>query len=147
MRTIIVLLFLTVSNCIQAQNNEAQNAIEKFFLAFHAKDTMTLKSLCDKKMILQTISEKEGSAKLENSDPDAFFIAIANIPKETVFHEKILSYSVQTEGSLAHVWTPYEFYSNGKLSHKGVNSFTLFRDQVAGASNWRIIHLIDTRRK
>ncbi len=147
MRTIIVLFFLVVSNCIQAQNKEAQNAIEKFFLAFHAKDTMTLKSLCDKKMILQTISEKEGSAKLENSDPDTFFKSIASIPKGTVFHEKILTYAVQIEGSLAHVWTPYEFYVNGKLSHKGVNSFTLFKDQVEETSNWKIIHLIDTRRK
>ncbi|MBB1193104.1 nuclear transport factor 2 family protein [Flavobacterium sp. SOK18b] len=147
MRTIIVLFFLVVSNCIQAQNNEAQNAIEKFFMAFHAKDTMTLKSLCDKKMILQTISEKEGSAKLENSDPDTFFKSIASIPKGTVFLEKILRYEVQIEGSLAHVWTPYEFYVNGKLSHKGVNSFTLFKDQFAENSNWRIIHLIDTRRK
>ncbi len=147
MKNTIMLLFLVVSNCIQAQNNEAQNTIENFFLAFHAQDTLKLKSLCDKKMILQTIQEKEGSAKLVNSDPDSFFISIASIPKGTVFHEKILSYAVQIEGSLAHVWTPYEFYINGKLSHKGANSFTLFRNQIAENSNWKIIHLIDTRRK
>ncbi|HOD10564.1 MAG TPA: nuclear transport factor 2 family protein, partial [Flavobacterium sp.] len=41
------------------------------------------------------------------------------------------------------VWTPYEFYVNEKLSHSGVNAFTLFKEN----EKWKIIHLIDTRRK
>jgi hypothetical protein len=44
---------------------------------------------------------------------------------------------------MAHAWTPYEFYINGKLSHKGVNAFTLYKDD----GQWKIVHLIDTRRK
>jgi len=60
-----------------------------------------------------------------------------------VLFEKLLDYKIQIDGPLAHVWTPYEFYVNGKLSHSGVNSFTLFKEKDA----WQIIHIIDTRRK
>jgi hypothetical protein len=44
---------------------------------------------------------------------------------------------------MAHVWAPYEFYINDKLSHTGVNTFTLFKEKDI----WKIIYLIDTRRK
>jgi hypothetical protein len=46
---------------------------------------------------------------------------------------------------MANAWTSYEFYINGKLSHKGVNSFTLFKESED--LGWKIVHLIDTRRK
>ena len=59
------------------------------------------------------------------------------------FFEKIISFSIQVDGAMAHAWTPYEFYINEKLIHKGVNAFTLFKED----NSWKIIHLIDTRRK
>ena len=54
-----------------------------------------------------------------------------------------MTIKIEVDGNLAHVWTPYEFYVNGNLSHKGVNSFTLFKESL----DWQIIHLIDTRRR
>ena len=147
MRKIVVLIVLFTSAYSQAQNQEIQNVIETFFEAFHAKDTLKLKALCDKTMILQSINENIKGAKLSNEKPTAFFKSIASIPAELKFHEKILSYSIQIDGSMAHAWTPYEFYVNGKLSHKGVNAFTLFKKDTPETSGWKIVHLIDTRRK
>ena len=147
MRKIVVLIVLFTSAYSQAQNQEIQNVIETFFEAFHAKDTLKLKSLCDETMILQSINENIKGAKLSNEKPTAFFKSIASIPAELKFHEKILSYSIQIDGSMAHAWTPYEFYVNGKLSHKGVNAFTLFKKDTPETSGWKIVHLIDTRRK
>ena len=147
MRKIVVLIVLFTSAYSQAQNQEIQNVIETFFEAFHAKDTLKLKALCDETMILQSINENIKGAKLSNEKPAAFFKSIASIPAELKFHEKILSCSIQIDGSMAHAWTPYEFYVNGKLSHKGVNSFTLFKKDTPETSGWKIVHLIDTRRK
>ena len=127
----------------QAQNQEIQKVVETFFEAFHAKDTLKLKALCDETMILQSISENVKGTKLSNEKPATFFKSIASIPAEVNFQEKIMSYSIQVDGSMAHAWTPYEFYLNGKLSHKGVNAFTLFKKD----NLWKIVHLIDTRRK
>jgi ketosteroid isomerase-like protein len=147
MRKIVVLIVLFTSAYSQAQNQEIQNVIETFFEAFHAKDTLKLKVLCDETMILQSINENIKGAKLSNEKPAAFFKSIASIPAELKFHEKILSCSIQIDGSIAHAWTPYEFYVNGKLSHKGVNAFTLFKKDTPETSGWKIVHLIDTRRK
>lgn len=138
---LIFILFLSANS--QAQNQDIQVVIENFFEAFHAKDTTKLKVLCDDTIILQSIAENVKGNKLSNEKPLLFFKSIASIPAEVKFQEKILSYSIQVDGSMAHAWTPYEFYVNGKLSHKGVNAFTLFnKDNI-----WKIVHLIDTRRK
>ena len=147
MRTIILLTLLLFSVYSQGQNQEIQKVIETFFFFFHVKDTVKLKTLCDDRMILQSIAENVKGTQLSNEKPQAFFKSIASIPAELNFQEKIMSYSIQVDGSMAHAWTPYEFYVNGKVSHKGVNAFTLFKKDSPQTSEWKIIHLIDTRRK
>lgn len=147
MRKVLMVFVLLLSVSLQAQNQEIQKVIETFFEAFHAKDTLKLQAHCDETMILQSINENGKGAKLSNENPKAFFKSIASIPAELKFQEKILSYSIQIDGSMAHAWTPYEFYVNGKLSHKGVNAFTLFKEDTPENSGWKIVHLIDTRRK
>lgn len=147
MRKVLIVIVLFSSANSQAQNQEIQEVVESFFEAFHAKDTLKLKALCDDTMVLQSIAENAKGTKLSNEKPETFFKSIASIPVALKFQEKILSYSIQVDGSMAHVWTPYEFYVNGKLSHKGVNAFTLFRKDSTETSGWKIVHLIDTRRK
>ena len=71
---------------------------------------------------------------------------IASILTEIKLQEKILSYYIRADGSMAHVWTPYQFYLNGKFSHKVVNALTLFKKDNSGISVWKILHLIDIRR-
>ena len=41
---------------------------------------------------------------------------------------------VHVRGSLAMVWTPYEFWVNGKTSHCGIDAFELVKEQ----GTWRI---------
>lgn len=94
-------------------------------------------------MILQSISESSKGTQLKNDSAQDFFRSIATIPNTILFEEKLLDYSIQVDGAMAHVWTPYEYHLNGKLSHKGVNAFTLFKDNGL----WKIVYLIDTRRK
>lgn len=143
MKKTIVLTLLFFSVYSQAQNAVIQNVIETFFEGFHAKDTVKLQTVCANKIILQSIMESSKGNKRTNETPKEFYNSIATIPADMKFEEKILSYSIQIDGSMAHAWTPYEFYINGKLSHKGVNAFTLFKENEV----WKIIYLIDTRRK
>ena len=143
MRKILVLTLLFSSICSQGQNQEVQNVIKTFFEAFHARDSIKLHLLCDETLILQSIAENEKSTLLFQEKPEAFYKSIASIPLDLKFQKKTLNYSIQVDGIMAHVWTPYEFYINDKLSYKGVNAFTLFKKE----KQWRIINLIDTRRK
>ena len=139
---ILILLLGFVSN---AQKEAVQKTIETFFEGFHAKDTIKIKSVCSDKLKLQSLSEGIKGNKISEEMPKEFYHSMATIPSDIKFEERILSYSIQIDGTMAHVWTPYEFYVNGKLSHKGVNAFTLFKEtEFLG---WKIFHLVDTRRK
>jgi hypothetical protein len=138
----LIFLFIGVSSI--AQKQDVQKVIEDFFVAFHQKDTIKLQSVCSDKIILQSISESVTKGnKLSTESSAEFYKSISSIPSSMKFNEKILSYTIQIDGTMAHVWAPYEFYLNDKLSHSGVNTFTLFKEK----DNWKIIYLIDTRRK
>ena len=143
MKNNFALSLLFISSLIQAQEKEVQQTIEVFFEGFHQKDSLKIKSVCAEKMILQSISEGKKGNKFEDEKPSDFYKSIVTIPNDLQFEEKILSYNIQVDGAMAHIWTPYEFYINGKLSHSGVNAFTLFKEN----STWKIIYIIDTRRQ
>lgn len=144
MRNYIILITLFFGIIANAQKQEVQKSIEIFFEGFHQKDTVKIKSVCSDKMILQSISESTVKGnKLSDENAGKFYKSIATVPSSTKFQEKILSYNIQIAGTMAHVWAPYEFYLNDKLSHSGVNTFTLFKEK----DSWKIIYLIDTRRK
>jgi hypothetical protein len=138
------MLFLLLGLSSNAQKQEVQKCIESFFEGFHQRDSTKIKLVCSDKMILQSISESTAKGnKLSDESAKEFYKSIASIPSNMKFQEKILSYTIQIDGTMAHVWAPYEFYLNDKLSHSGVNAFTLFKEK----ESWKIIYLIDTRRK
>lgn len=143
MKKILFLFMVLFGISGYSQNQEVQKTIEDFFVAFHAKDTMKMKSLCDDKIIFHSVHENSKGNILSDFLGKEFFEMISSIPNNMQFQEKILSYNIQVDGSLAHVWTPYEFYINGKLNYFGTNSFSLYKDNDV----WKIIYVIDTRRK
>lgn len=143
MKTILLSLMLVFTSVLYSQNEDVKQVVVTFFKGFHAKDSITMKSVCAEKMILQSISESSKGNQLKKDSPQDFFRSIATIPATILFEERILNYSIQVDGAMAHVWTLYEFYVNNKFSHKGVNAFTLFKDN----DQWKIVYLIDTRRK
>lgn len=143
MKPLIFLAFFSLSSSIFAQNSNPKKVVDDFFTAFNAKDTLTLKQLCYPNIIMRTIANTKEGNKLREEKFDLFLNSIASIPNNMIIFEKLLDYKVEIDGNLAHVWTPYEFYVNDKLSHIGANAFTLYNDN----GKWQIIHLIDTRRK
>lgn len=62
---------------------------------------------------------------LEAGTVNELLNTIANRPKEQVWEEKLLGYTIQINHTLANVWTPYSFSVNGNLSHCGANNFIL----------------------
>ncbi|MFD2890418.1 nuclear transport factor 2 family protein [Flavobacterium chuncheonense] len=144
MKNLLFSIILMSSTVVFAQNDKPKAVVETFFKAFHKQDTIALKTICHPDITLQSIMKLKGGVdKLVNEEYRGFLKAIATIPDTVKFEERLLSYNVQVDEALAHVWTPYEFYVNDKLSHTGVNSFTLFKDD----KGWRIINIIDTRNK
>ena len=143
MRQLIILLFFGFSLSISAQEKEVKQSISVFFEGLQSADTLKIQSVCHKEMKLQSIMEKNAVGTLSFETNGEFYKSIAGIPKNLKIEERILSYKIQIDGSMANVWTPYEFYIDGKLSHIGTNSFTLLLEN----NIWKIVHIIDTRRK
>ncbi len=143
MKKIALIIILIFSSNTQAQNDAVKNTIQTFFEGFHHRDTILLRQVCAEKMILQSIQESSSGNHLTEAPLQFFYRSIASMPKDLKYNEQILSYTIQIDGTMAHAWTPYEFYLEGKLSHKGVNAFTLFKEK----DHWKILYIIDTRRK
>jgi hypothetical protein len=147
MRIISFFLVFLISGTIFAQNSdelEVKNTIIKFFDAFHKQDSVAINKLVSKDLKLQSIGKnKEGVTQLRNEEFSAFLKSIVSIPKDQKFEEKLLDFKIRIDGDMANAWTPYEFWFNDKFSHCGVNSFQLVK--LEGA--WKIIYLIDTRRR
>jgi len=145
-RLLFTVLFLSTVS-ITAQDSEelkVQKTIEAFFDGFHKQDSTLIKATVSEGIIAQTIgTKKDGSSGMRTEDFGKFLKSIVSIPDSVNFQEKLLSFNIQVDGAMANAWTPYEFWYNDAFSHCGVNSFQLFKDGEA----WKIIYLIDTRRK
>lgn len=143
MRKVLFAFVLLGTQLVMAQEADIKKSIHIFFDGLQTGDTLKVRSVCSKAMVLHTIAESAKGAKFTVETLKEFYSSIASIPKDLKIEERLLSYKIQVDGSMAHVWTPYEFYVNGKVTHSGVNSFQLFKDNGV----WKIVYIIDTRSK
>lgn len=140
----IILLNLTAFSQTGDISNSPKRLVQDFFEAFHAQDTIKLKSFAVDGVKMESVSmDAEGNTKLTSEDYSKFIKSIASIPAEASFEEKFHEFRIEQNGLLATVTTPYSFYYNGNFSHCGVNSFQL----VNFNGEWKIVYLIDTRGK
>lgn len=143
----VLLISLMVTIGLFGQSEEeikVQKTIDAFFESFHAQDSVGMKNAVTPEIILQTIGQdKEGKTILRTANFENLVNSIVSIPDSISFQEKLKGYSIHQDGIMAHAWTPYEFWLNGELSHCGVNSFQLLKEN----GTWKIIYLIDTRKR
>ncbi|RUA14782.1 MAG: nuclear transport factor 2 family protein [Flavobacteriia bacterium] len=147
----MALLILGVS--VQAQVSDASNAtskeavkkvIETFFEGFHKQDSTIINSTVADQVVLQTTGRNpQGKTLFRTEEFSKFIHSIVNIPDSIQFEEKLTSFSIQVDRTMANAWVGYEFWLNGNFSHCGINSFQL----VNFDGEWKIIYLIDTRGK
>lgn len=143
MKILLSFLLMGAMQITSAQEADVRKAVTDFFDAFHAQDSVRMRAAFHKDIVLHTVSAKAGKTKVDIETAKDMLVGIVGIPADVKFEEKLLSFQIAIDGEMAHVWTPYEFYINGKFSHKGVDSFTLVKEDGA----WKILYLVDTRRK
>lgn len=85
----------------------------------------------------------KGQEVLAEGDLDKFLKAIGS-PHDLIWDERLSNMRIQIDSNLAQVWVDYMFYIGDEFSHCGVNAFQLVRNKDG---IWKIINLIDTRRK
>ncbi len=128
----------------QDPEQQVEHTIVRFFEGFHNQDSLLMQSVIGPNPKLQTVGRnKEGKTVIRDDSFDRLVQAIVSIPDTVKFEERITAYHIRVDGAMANAWTPYEFWLNDQFSHCGVNSFQLYHD----GTSWKIIYLIDTRRK
>lgn len=146
-------LFCLLFNNVSAQGpnpagleeqEKVKQVIQTFFDGFHKQDSTIIKSTVADRVVLQTTGkDQEGKTRFREEEFSKFLTSICSIPDSVKFQEKLTSFSIQVDRTMANAWVGYEFWLNDEFSHCGINSFQL----VDFNGEWKIIYLIDTRGK
>ncbi|MFK7951828.1 MAG: nuclear transport factor 2 family protein [Ekhidna sp.] len=142
--------FITPLLCILCLSAFSQNdeemimkVINQVFEAMRTNDSTLLKSsFVESPNMFTSSSNAEGKSTLTKGDFQRF-INIIGQPKEQVLDEPIWNEKIQIDDNLAAVWVDYAFYVDDQFSHCGVDAFHLVKLE----GQWKIFHLVDTRRK
>lgn len=149
--TLLFLMLLTISNlCAQSNHDpetskkEVLSVIVKLFDGMREGDSTKVASVFDTEVnMLTSYTNKEGEKIISKGDLSKFLTAIGT-PHEKIWDEKIWNTQIMIDGGIAQVWTDYAFYVGTEFSHCGVDAFHLVHRGDAG---WKIVHLMDTRKK
>lgn len=144
-KAILFFLLLTTGYALKAQTatDSVKAVINQLFTAMRNADSASIVNCFAEKNTLQTlVRDKEGNMQTKTEQVTDFGRSISKLQKNAA-DERIEFGAIHIDGPLASVWTPYKFYFNGNFSHCGVNSFQLLRTK----DGWKIIYLVDTRRK
>lgn len=140
---LIVLSFNQSFAQAKSEEDAVKATINLLFDGMRNADTTMLRKAFATKNTLETIVKmKDGKSAVRTENINDFIKSIA-IPHTEKYDERIVFTKILIDANLASVWTDYKFYVGDKFSHCGVNSFQLFK----GEDGWKIIYLIDTRRK
>lgn len=146
MKKLILAVFTLLSFQSFAQQTEQDGimqTINTMFTAMRKGDSTMLRSTFAKGIAFHSVAnKKDGTTTLEIENPDDF-IKLVGTPHKGVYDERVTFSDIKIDGPLASVWAPYKFYLDDKYSHCGVDVFQLMKT----ADGWKIIYIVDTRRK
>lgn len=136
-------LLIVAGAAAQNAEDSVKAVVNNMFAGMKNADAQLLRSTFADSAILQTFTrDQSGAVSISTEKVEEFAGFVEKLKKDSA-DERISFETIRIDGPLAIVWTPYNFYFNGKFSHCGVNSFQLVR--LGGI--WKIQYLIDTRRR
>jgi hypothetical protein len=129
----------------QSESDEVQikKTITLLFDGMRDADTTMIRKAFAAKNTMQTIIKTKDGKIVVRTENINDFIKSVGLPHSEKYDERIVFTKILIDAELASVWTDYKFYIGEKFSHCGVNSFQL----VKAEEGWKIIYIIDTRRK
>jgi hypothetical protein len=155
-RKVLDTSFLTLSMLLVASTLGAQSApvattadekdvlatVTRLFDGMRARDTVMIRSAFAPGAELVSVGVREGKPGVAPTSADEF-IRIVGSATGPQWDERIYKTEIQIDGTLAAVWTGYDFFLGDKFSHCGVDAFHLAKFP----DGWKIIALADTRRR
>lgn len=140
MRSIFLSVFLIAACPVLAQTTEdsVKQVIDRLFRAMNDADSAGVVNVFAPGAVIHSITKT--GVKAEKVEE---FGASMKRLKKGQLDERIEFGAVHIDANMASVWTPYRLYFDEKFIHCGADSFQLVRTEGV----WKIVYLIDTRRK
>ena len=139
----IKLFFILTAFSISSYAQKSiEDVIHNFFHAMADIDTIYLNEVLMDNASLSSSTLIQDGHTIGNATKYQFIQSIA-ASKAGELDEQISNLRIARDGGLANVWMDYTFYYRGKLSHCGVNNFSLALD----GDQWKIVSIADSRRK
>jgi len=113
--------------------------VAELFRLMKAKDAAAMQGLMHPEARLVTTAVRDGAPVASVVPVERWIQGVGSSTRE--LDERIHDTRVDVSGPLASVWTRYDLFVDGALSHCGVDHVLL----VLTPDGWRIIHLSDTR--
>lgn len=148
MKKVLLVILLTACSVTgaeaqQTDEQQIKEAINTMFDGMRAGDSAMVASVFTRDAVMQSIAmNREGEVVKISGSLDRFLTAVGT-PHDEVWDEQISGFTIQIDGDLASVWTPYKFILGGNFSHCGVNSFQMAKLD----GKWKVIYIVDTRRR
>lgn len=118
---------------------EPGEVVALLFQHMKAKDADAMQALMHPDARLVTTSVRDGAPVASVVPVERWIQGVRSSTRE--LDERIHDTEVDVSGPLASVWTRYDLFVDGVVSHCGVDHVLL----VLTPEGWRIIHLADTR--
>jgi hypothetical protein len=129
MKSVLILLFplFLFGQNPTKDEDQIKAVILKTFNAMKSVDSVALKSCFTEKAVLH-ISQIRPEGNIVREVPIANFVKNVMTRKAGDMDERVLSWGpILVDHEIATAWVPYEFYLNGKFTHKGVDAFILVK--------------------
>jgi len=129
MKSVLMLLFplFLFGQNPTKDEDQIKAVILKTFSAMKSVDSVALKSCFTEKALLH-ISQVRTEGNVIREVPIASFVKNVMTRKPGDMDERVLSWGpILIDHEIATAWVPYEFYLNGKFTHKGVDAFILVK--------------------
>ena len=139
MRVVLITILCAVAPAIaHAQGAADRDPVLKTVQAFF--DTMTAKDVDGARKILMpqgrfhAVRMRDGN--IRSFSNEEYFADLQSAKR--VMRERMWNPEVRVHGAIATVWTPYDFWIDGKYSHCGIDAFDLVKTdegwKIAGGS-------------
>jgi hypothetical protein len=130
---LIFILIALAASPARSQNAGERDAVLKalqvFFETMTARDVEGARAILVPQGRFHVMDQKGEPRSLSNEE----YLAQLKASQQTMT-ERIWNPEVRIHGPIANVWTPYDFWIDGKLSHCGVDGFDLIKTD----KGWKI---------
>jgi hypothetical protein len=115
--------------------------VQRLWDGMRTRDTAAVRSVFDSTALLTRVVTRDGVSRVQVL-PISGFIEALGRSTET-WNESMFAPEVRIDGSLATVWTEYDFHLGTQFSHCGVDAFQLLKT----SAGWKVVALSDTARR